>query len=132
MSQSRFSLLNVFMNSYVKVKTHMMQRLFPFRNNHFMALCKRKQRGNNEETTKKQAFRLSLKMLNRENGITFQKRHVYDYYVTKMTADNCKSIVWFNCYKRLRYFDILLLRLLYIEQLCINNLQHLRQFGVKN
>ena len=46
----------------------------------------------------KQAFGLSLKMVNRENVITFQKRDVYDYCVTKITVDNLKIIVWFNCY----------------------------------
>ena len=63
----------------------------------------------------KQAFRRSLKMLNRENGITVQKRDVYDYCVTKMSVDNCKSIVEFNLYILLRYFYILLLRLMYNE-----------------
>ena len=83
-----------------KVETHMRkQRLFPYGNNHFLALCKKettmKQWGNNDET--------SIQMIpeNVESRKWHYSLEAWCLWLLRHRDDsrNCKSIVRFNCYK---------------------------------
>ena len=103
--------------SILKVESHMRKQPFFYRNSHFL---------NNEETMRKK--RVNKRSCDPWKCPCIFKRDVYDYCVTKMGVDNCKSIIWFNCYELLRNFDILLLRWMNNKQLCIYNLTFLVVF----